>query len=74
LTVTTAETRKARSFLFSKHRKGFRIPPRKFAASARELGVGFRELLKLIGRRYLRGQDQQSIRQEAIQAAAERGT
>lgn len=71
--VSPAETRKARSFLYSHHKRGFRIPPRKFAASANELGVGFRELIKFISLQYARGQGQSLNRQENIRQIAAKG-
>jgi hypothetical protein len=68
-----AEVRKARSFLFSQHKHGFGIPPRKFAASSKELGVSFRELLKFISNLQMRGQGMSSVRQEEIRNIASRG-
>lgn len=68
--VTPAEARKARSFLYSHHKRGFRIPPRKFAAASRELGVGFRELLRFIARLYSRGQNERVFRLETIRTTA----
>lgn len=66
MAVSNAEVQKARSFLFSHHKRGFRIPPRKFAAAARELGVGFRELLRFIGQLYAGGQQASTFRRAAI--------
>jgi hypothetical protein len=66
-----AEVRKARSFLFSQHKRGFGMPAHKFAASAKELNVSFRELLKFISTLQLRGQGQSVIRQEEIRNISE---
>jgi len=65
-TASQADVQKARSFLFSHHKRGFRIEPRKFAASARELGVGFRELLRFISQLYAQGQQSSTFRRAAI--------
>lgn len=49
--VTPAEVRAARGFLRSYAKAGTTdIPPRKFAQAAKELGVGFRELLRLVAK------------------------
>lgn len=71
--ISSAEVQKARSFLYSHHKKGFRIPPKAFAAAAKELGIGFRELLRWIAKLYARGQLQSSFRQQAIQRLAKGG-
>lgn len=68
-----AEVRKARSFLFSQHKHGFGIPPKKFAASAKELNTSFRDLLRFISIQQLHGQGLGSIRQENIRNIASRG-
>jgi hypothetical protein len=49
------------------------IPPRKFANAAKELNMGFRELLRLISRLYSAGQNQQQYRLSIIAAEAEKG-
>lgn len=72
--VSNAEVQKARSFLYSHHKRGFRIPPKQFAAAAKELGIGFRELLRWISQLYARGQMQSGFRQAAIQRLAKGGT
>jgi hypothetical protein len=71
--VVPAEVRKARSFLFAQHKHGFGMPPRKFAAAAKELNVSFRELLKFISVLQMRGQGQDSIRTEELRKIASRG-
>jgi hypothetical protein len=70
MSATPAETRAARAFLFSHSKTGFGISPRKFAASAKELNVGFRELLRFIGTRYMAGQGEGARRREAVESAA----
>jgi hypothetical protein len=65
--VSSAEAQKARAFLYSHHKRGFRIPPKKFAAAAKELGMGFRELIRFLARLYMRGQQRSVFREEAIQ-------
>lgn len=61
-----AEIRSARSFL---QRRGVRPPlkPRQFAAAAKELNIGFRELLAYIRRLYSGGQGQQQAIHEMLQ-------
>jgi hypothetical protein len=66
MSASAAEVRKARSFLFAHHRKGFGISPRQFASAARELSVSFRELLRFIAILYSRGQGQQAFRLDNI--------
>lgn len=68
-----AEVRKARSFLFSHHKRGFRISPRQFASAAREQNVSFRELMHFISLLYARGQGLSTFRQSAIQQIAASG-
>lgn len=67
------EIRKARSFLYSQHKHGFGIKPHKFAASAKELGVNFRELLRFISILQMRGQGQSINRREELRKIASRG-
>ncbi len=61
-----AEVRSARAFL---QKRGVRPPlqPRSFAAAAKELNIGFRELLAYIRRLYLGGQGQQAAIHELLQ-------
>lgn len=61
-----AEVRAARAFLISKGIKPHQIPPRKFANSAKELGIGFQQLLSFISRVMSGGQDKSRWREEAI--------
>jgi hypothetical protein len=68
--VSPAERRKARSFLYSHHKRGFGIPPHKFAAASKELGVSFRELMRFISILYARGQGSGSFRMEALRNLA----
>jgi hypothetical protein len=68
-----AEIRKARSFLYSQHRRGFGVKPRKFAAAAKELNVPFRELLRSIALMYARGQGGALNRAENLRRIAARG-
>lgn len=65
--ASPAETRAARGFLrtHAKARSG-EIPPRKFAAASKELGVGFRDLLKFISRLYAGGQGESAFRMERV--------
>lgn len=62
------EVRAARAFLHNHKRGG--ISPRLFAASAKELGVGFKELLRLIGEIGLGGQGQAQVRQRFLDKEA----
>jgi hypothetical protein len=66
-----AERRKARSFLYSHHKRGFGIPPEKFAAASKELGVSFRELMRFISILYARGQGGGAFRIEALRNLAQ---
>ena len=65
--ASAAEARAAKSFLrtHAKARSG-EIPPRKFAAAAKELGVGFRELLRFIARLQSGGQNEGVFRMDRI--------
>ena len=67
------EVRAARAFLQRKGALSSDIPPRKFANSAKELNMGFRQLLRLIARLYSGGQAQQEFRMSVIAAEAEKG-
>ena len=68
--VTPAEVRAARSFLRSYAKAGTRdVPPRKFAQAAKELSVGFRELLGLIARLQAGGAQQGIFRAELLRKA-----
>lgn len=69
--ATPPEIRKARSFLFSHHKRGFGISPRRFANTSKELGVSFRELMRFISILYARGQGTGAFRQEAIRNLAQ---
>jgi len=60
------EVRAARAFLFSKGARASDIPPRRFANSAKELNIGFQQLLAFIARLYGGGQNQSAFRVEAI--------
>lgn len=71
--VSPAEVRRARAFLQSRGIRA-RVPPRKFAAAAKELDMGFRELLAYIGRLYSGGQGQQMRISELVRKAAESGS
>lgn len=71
--LSSHEKQKARSFLFSHHRRGFGIPPQKFAGAAKELGVNFRELMSFISLQYSRGAQQSLTNQANLQRIAARG-
>lgn len=68
--VLPAEIRKARSFLYSHHKRGFGIPPHKFAGAAKELGVSFRELMRFISILYAQGQGAGTFRMEQLRELA----
>ena len=72
MSVSPAEARKARAFLYSHHKHGFHIPPRKFAAAAKESDTGFRELLKFIGQLSMGGQGESTFRVEALRNLTEK--
>ena len=46
------------------------IPPRRFANAAKELNIGFQQLLAFISRLYAGGQNQSQFRVEAIMREA----
>lgn len=48
-TASSPEIRAARGFLATRGISPAKVSPAKFAASAKELDVGFRELLRLLG-------------------------
>ena len=64
-----AEVRAARAFLRQRGVSTKEIPPKKFANSAKELGKGFRELLKTMSRMQSGGQNQSRERRENIAKA-----
>jgi len=70
---TPKEVQAARAYLYSRHKLGFRISPRKFAAAAKELGVGFRELMRFIMRLYAKGQHGSEFRRAEISRQASTG-
>jgi hypothetical protein len=70
VSASNPEIRKARSFLFSHHKKGFGISPRRFANASKELSVSFRELLRFISILYARGQQGGVFRMEALRELA----
>ena len=67
------EIRAARAFLQTKGARTHDISPKKFADAAKELDIGFTELLKFIARLYGGGQNQSQFRMDVIaqQSAAE---
>lgn len=70
MSVSAPEVQKARSFLYAHHKRGFGIAPARFAGSAKELGVSFRELLRFISILYSRGQGQGAFRLENLRQIA----
>lgn len=70
MSASAAQTKKARSFLYSHHKHGFGMAPAHFAGSAQELGVSFRELMHFISILYSRGQGQGAFRMENIRNIA----
>lgn len=73
MSASTQEIQKARSFLFSHHKRGFGIAPARFASSAKELGVSFRELMRFISILYTRGQGQGALRMDNLRRIASGG-
>lgn len=68
--VDSKQVQKARSFLYSHHKRAFGIKPHKFAASAQELGVGFRDLMSFISIQYARGQNEGVFRKDNLRQIA----
>ncbi len=64
--ASPSEVRAARAFLFSKGARSSDIPARRFANAAKELNIGFQQLLAFIARLYSGGQNQSAFRVEAI--------
>lgn len=64
--ATPPEIRAARAFLFSRGARASDIPPRKFANAAKELNIGFAQLLAMIARLYSGGQNQSQLRLDVI--------
>lgn len=69
--ATPPEIRKARSFLYAHHKRGFGIPPHRFANASKELGVSFRELMRFISILYARGQGTGAFRMEELRNLAQ---
>jgi hypothetical protein len=60
------EVRAARAFLQKKGVRSHEVPPRRFADAAKELDIGFTDLLSFISRLYSGGQNQQQFRMDVI--------
>lgn len=65
------EVRAARAYLHKKGARAHEIPPRKFANAAKELDIGFDELLQFIARLYSGGQNQSQFRLDVIAREAQ---
>lgn len=72
MAITPAEVRAARAFLRQRGISTKEIPPRKFAAAAKELSKGFRELLRYLMQLRSGGQGQAQQRRENIRREAEK--
>jgi hypothetical protein len=71
---SSSEVNSARSYLRGQvFTKAGEIPPRRFAAAAKETGSSFSDLLGVIARSYAGGQGQDLQRQEDITSAAKSG-
>lgn len=66
MSATPKEVRKARAFLYGRGITGRDINPRRFANTAKELNIGFQQLLQFIARMYAGGQGQQQFRLDVI--------
>jgi hypothetical protein len=74
MTVSAPEVRAAKSFLRQNAKAGTRdIPPHKFAAAAKELKVGFKQLIAQIAHYYEGGQNEAKYRQARIEREASKG-
>lgn len=71
MAVSPAEVRAARAFLRQRGITTKEIPPRKFANAAKELGKGFREVLRYLMALRSGGQNQALQRRENIRREAE---
>lgn len=66
-----AEVRAARAFLRGQVKAGTQdIPPRRFAAAAKELKLSFKDTLAVLARYYAGGQNAEVERQRAIREQA----
>lgn len=72
--ATPKEVRAARAFLFGKGARSADISPRKFANAAKELNIGFQQLLAFIARLYSGGQGQAQFRLDVIAREASKQT
>jgi hypothetical protein len=71
MSVSAPEVRAAKSFLRQNAKAGTKdIPPRKFAAAAKELKVGFKQLIGYLAKYYEGGQNEAQARQSRIQQEA----
>lgn len=67
MAATNRDVRAARQYLRRTTKAGTKdINPRKYAAAAKELGVGFRSLLKLIRYMYASGDERAEMRRNQI--------
>lgn len=66
MSATPREVRAARAFLHKRGARASDVSPRKFANAAKELDIGFAELLAFIGRLYGAGQNQSQFRLDVI--------
>jgi hypothetical protein len=72
--VKPPEVRAARSFLRSYAKAGTKdVSPRKFAQAAKELSVGFRELLRFIAQLQAGGAEHGVFRMDLLRRLANRG-
>jgi hypothetical protein len=70
MSIEASKVREARAFLRGRVKAGTRdISPRRFAAAAQELSVGYRELLMLIARLQAQGQSAGVFRMELLRKA-----
>lgn len=71
---TPQEISAARAFLRGQVGAGTNeINPTRFAAAAKELGLGFRQLLGVLARQASQGQNESSYRQQTVAVAAATG-
>ena len=74
MSVSAGELRQARSYLRGKAKAGSKdIPPRRFAAASKEMGIGYKELLALIARLQSGGQGASQRREELLRDAVKSG-
>lgn len=74
MSASQPEVRAARQYLRTKLKAGTGdVPPRQFADAAKEQGMGFQDLTRVLARLYSGGQNESFYREQAIEQGAASG-